>query len=154
MANLQRMTTKRLGEIMTHSGLISSEQLDEVLADQKKGQPLGELLVDRGYVTERDVAEVIATQFGLPYLSPKQYYASADVTKLLPVELMKKHGFVPIDKMGSILTIVISGPLGSELMSEIEKTTGCTLEVYVGTTSEVNEAIENVIGGEKSGEEK
>ena len=149
MANLQRMTTRRLGEILTHSGLISTEQLDEALAEQKKGQPLGELLVDRGHVTERDVAEVIATQFGLPYLSPKQYYVSADVTKLLPVELMREHGFVPIDKMGNILTIVISGPLGGTLMSEIEGTTGCTLEVYVGTAGEVNEAIEKIADEEK-----
>ncbi len=60
MANLQRMTPKRLGEIFTHSGLVTPEQLEESLADQQKtGKHLGELMVERGYVTERDVADVM-----------------------------------------------------------------------------------------------
>ena len=146
MANLQRMSSKRLGEILAHSGLITGEQLEEALVDQSKiHRPLGEILVDRGYVTERDVAEVIATQFGLPYLSPSQYYTSTDASKLLPVETLKKHRLVPIDKLGEVLVLVIAGPVDNEVLAEIERQTGCTLEVYVGTTTDVNEAIEKIV---------
>ena len=145
MANLQRMTNKRLGEILTHSGLITGEQLDEALADQQNsGQPLGELLVDRGYVTERDIAEAITTQFGLPYLSPKQYYASSGVMGLIPLDVMRKHKLVPIDKMAQVLVVIISGPVDAEVFNEIEQMTGCTIQVYVGTSTDVNEAIEKL----------
>ena len=145
MANIQRMTPKRLGEIFTHSGLISNEQLEETLADQQKtGKHLGELLVDRGYVTERDVAEAIATQFSLPYLSPSQYFIPSEMVNVIPIETMQKHHIVPIDKLGKILMVIIAGPVDSEVFEEIEAKTGSSLQVYVGTLSDINAAIDKL----------
>ena len=145
MPNLQRMTAKRLGEIFTHSGLVSTEQLEETLADQEKtGKHLGELLVERGYVTERDVAEAIASQFSLPYLSPAQYFVSSEMASVLPLEVMTKHHLVPIDKLGKILMVVIAGPVDNDVLEKIEKETDSTLQMYVGMLSEVTAAIEKL----------
>ena len=145
MPGIQRMTPKRLGEIFTHSGLITSEQLEETLQDQQKsGKHLGELLVERGYVTERDVAEAIATQFSLPYLSPAQYFSPGEVLSAFPLELMRQHQLVPIDKLGKILMVVIAGPVDNDVLEKIEKDTGSTLQVYVGTISDVRTAVEKV----------
>jgi type IV pilus assembly protein PilB len=155
MANIQRMTPKRLGEIFTHSGLITSEQLDEALADQvKSGKHLGELLVERGYVTERDVAEAIATQFSLPYLSPTQYFAPSEMSGVIPVETMKKHNIVPIDKLGKILMVVVAGPVENEVLDQIEKETGSALQVYVGTLTDVRAAIEKLTETSKKTKDK
>lgn len=145
MANIQRMTPKRLGELFTHSGLISNEQLEETLADQEKtGKHLGELLTDRGYVTERDVAEAIATQFSLPYLSPTQYFVPHEMAKIIPLETMEEHQLVPIDKLGKILMVVIAGPVDNDVLEKIETETGSTLQIYVGTLSDVNAAIKKL----------
>jgi len=145
MANIQRMTPKRLGEIFTHSGLISSEQLEEALeAQEKTGKHLGEILVDRGYVTERDVAEAIATQFSLPYLSPTQYYIPSDMLKAIPIAMMREHQMVPIDKLGKILMLVIAGPVENVVLEGIEQMTGSTLQIYVGKFSDVTEAIDKL----------
>ena len=155
MANLQRMTPKRLGEIFTHSGLITPEQLEESLADQQKsGKHLGELLVERGYVTERDVAEAIATQFSLPYLLPTQYFVPSEMTGLVPVETMKKHNLVPIDKLGKILMVVIAGPVENEVLEKIEKDTESTLQIYVGTLAEVRAAIEKLVDASSKAKDK
>ena len=142
MANLQRMTHKRLGEIFTHSGLITPEQLEESLIDQAKtGKHLGELLIERNYVTERDVAEAIATQFSLPYLAPTQYFAPSEMANVIPFEIMEKHKIVPIDRMGNILMVVIAGPVDNDVLNQIEKDAGATLQIYVGTFTEVAAAI-------------
>jgi len=155
MANIQRMTPKRLGEIFTHSGLISSEQLEETLADQEKtGKHLGELLVDRGYVTERDVAEAIATQFSLPYLSPTQYFVSGEMASIIPLERMTKHHLVPIDRLGKILMVVIAGPVDNEVLEQIETETDSTLQIYVGTLADVNAAIEKLTEAAKKAKER
>ncbi len=146
MANLQRMTHKRLGEIFTHSGLITPEQLEESLADQQKtGKHLGELLIERNYVTERDVAEAIATQFSLPYLAPTQYFAPSEMASLIPQETMEKYKIVPLDKIGKILMVVIAGPVENEVLDQIEKDTSSTLQIYVGTFTEVRTAIEKLM---------
>ena len=143
MANLQRMTATRLGEILTHAGLVTVDQLDTALADQKTtGLHLGEVLVDHGYVTERDIAQAITTQFGLPYLSPMQYYTSPPVLKLIPLDVMRKHKLVPLDKMGEVLTVCISGPVEPGVLEQIEKATGCTIQVFIATASDIKQAID------------
>lgn len=152
MANIQRMTPKRLGEIFLHSGLITREQLDESLQDQQSsGKPLGEILVERGFVTERDVAEAIATQFSLPYLSPSQYYIPGEVSSLIPPETMRKHQIVPIDKLGKVMMVIIAGPVDNALLDDIERRTGTTLQIYVGTISDVHNAIEKFNEGQQTG---
>ncbi|HUW58691.1 MAG TPA: hypothetical protein VMZ92_18790 [Planctomycetota bacterium] len=156
MANIQRMTPKRLGEIFTHSGLISGEQLGEALVDQEKtGKHLGELLVERGYVTERDVAEAIATQFSLPYLSPTQYFVPSEMETVIPIDVMKAHQLVPIDKLGKILMVVIAGPVDNSVLEKIEADTKSALQIYVGTISDVGEAIEKLdASGQRHKEKK
>ena len=155
MANIQRMTPKRLGEIFTHSGLISNDQLEEALAAQEKsGKHLGELLVDRGYVTERDVAEAIATQFSLPYLSPLQYFTPGEMVNVISPETMAKHRIVPIDKLGKILMVVVAGPVDNEVFEEIETRTGSTLQVYVGTLTDVNTAIDKLTEAAKKAKDR
>jgi type IV pilus assembly protein PilB len=149
------MTPKRLGEIFTHSGLVSNEHLEEILAQQAgTGKHLGELLVAGGYVTELDVAEAIATQFSLPYLSPAQYFVSGEMTGVIPIETMQKHLIVPIDKLGKILMVVIAGPVDNEVLEQIEADTKSTLQVYVGTLSDVTAAIEKLVEADRKTKDK
>ncbi len=155
MANIQRMTPQRLGEIFTHSGLIKSEQLDDALEDQKKsGQHLGEILVERNLVTERDVAEAIARQFSLPYLSPSQYYVPSEIAGIIPIDVIQKHRIIPIDKMGKILMVIIDGPVHNKVLDQIERDTDSTLQVYVGTITDVGNAIDKLLEAERKAEAK
>ena len=53
--------TARLGDWLLDSGYISPSQLDLALREQKrKGQLLGEALVDLGFVTQQTLASFLA----------------------------------------------------------------------------------------------
>jgi hypothetical protein len=122
---MQRMTKRRLGEVLLQERLVTKEQIEEALADQSvTGELLGEILVRKGYVAERNIAETIATQYSFPYLEPDQYYISGDIIHLLPMEIIEKHTVVPLDRFGDILTVVVAGPLDEEVVKEIEQKTG------------------------------
>jgi len=60
----------RLGELLVHEGLISSGQLEKVIAVQKQeGGRLGEVLVKLGLVKEEQIVAVLGKQLGIPYFS-------------------------------------------------------------------------------------
>lgn len=154
MANIRRMTKKRLGELLLQEGLISEEQCQEALEEQKKtGELVGEILVRKGYVNESDVARTIATQFSFPYLSVTHYYVSPEMKDLFKLETLEKYCFVPIDRFGDVLGIVIAGLLDQDIIDEIEKHTKSTIQVYVGKVSEVKQIIKERFAGniEKAG---
>ncbi len=142
MANIRRMTKKRLGELLLQEGLITDEQLEISLEEQQQtGELIGEILVRKGYVNESDIARTISLQFSFPYLSVSHYYIGPEVQGLFGLETLEKHCFVPIDRFGDVLGIVIAGLLEQDTIDEIEKKTGATIQVYVGKVSEVKQVI-------------
>ena len=142
MANIRRMTKKRLGELLLQEGLVSEEQLETALEEQKQtGELIGEILVRKGYVNESDIAKTISVQFSFPYLAVNNYYIAPEMRAVFGLETLEKHCFVPIDKFGDVLGVVIAGLLDQDVVDEIEKHTGCAIQVYVGKVSEVKQAI-------------
>ncbi len=148
MARIHRMTKKRLGELLVDEGLITEQQVQEVLAEQKKTKGLfGEILVSKSYVTESDIARTIARQFSIPFISARGYDIPQEVVDLIPFDMLEKYQFVPIDRFGDVLTVVIAGVMDSKVLGEIEKASGCTVQVYAGTTSDVKETLEKLASG-------
>lgn len=65
----RRNWRKPIGEILIEKGLLTNEQLDEGLALQKRqpGKKIGAVLVSLGFVSMRDVLRAHAEQLGLIY---------------------------------------------------------------------------------------
>lgn len=142
MVNIAKLTKKRLGELLVNEGLLTEDQVKEALNEQKKtGELLGEVLVKLGYVTEMDIARTIATQFGLPYIDASRYFVSKDVLNVCTAEELMRYQMVPLDKIGSILIIAVSGLLNEEVFEELEKRTSCNIHLFVSTSSQVLQAI-------------
>ncbi len=94
MARAARATRKRLGEILIEEGVIGDDHLVAALEEQQRtGELLGETLVKMSYATEDDIAASVVVQFGLPYLSAKQYRISDAMTKIFPPRLLRQYQF-------------------------------------------------------------
>ena len=142
MANIHRMVKKRLGELLMEEGLINEDTLNSCIDEQTQtGELIGDILVRRGFVTESDVARTISTQFSFPYISVLNYEITPDMQSLFPLETLEKNLFVPIDRFGSVLSIVIAGLLDQEVLESIEDQTECSVQVYVGKVSEIKQVI-------------
>lgn len=140
MANIARMTTKRLGEILVDQGLLTPDQLSDALAEKKKtDELLGQILVRKGFVSEADIACAQAIQFNVPYLPASAYEVNPEVAALFPLEFLQKNQFVPVDLFGNVLVVAVSMPLDSDVLGQIEKSTGRTLQIYVSTTTDVEQ---------------
>ncbi len=142
MVNIAKLTKKRLGEILVSEGLINDEQTLEALKKQKEtGELLGEILVKLGYVTEGDIARTIATQFSLPYLDASRYNIPKEIVELVPVDTLMENQFVALDRIGKTLIIAVSGLLNEKVFEELERKTGCQVQLYVSTAAQVAKAV-------------
>ena len=143
MVRLNRSSTKKLGELLIEEGLLDKEKLEEALKQQKtSGERLGEVLVRLGRVTEKDIAKIVADQFALPYLGVSQYFLPKDIDKVLPVESLVENHCVPMDRIGKVLLLAISGPVDMKVLEELERKAGCEIALVVSTTSEIEGALD------------
>src|SRR5581483_4300355 len=75
----------RIGDLLIAHKIISQEQLNTALADQKKsGRKLGRVLVENGFITEDQLLTFLSQQLQVPYIDLRRYNYKPDVVRLLP----------------------------------------------------------------------
>ena len=143
MKNFKKTTNKHLGELLVERGVISAEQLRVSIEHQIKNKGLiGEVLVELKFATEKDIAQSITCQYGFPYLPLANYEIDAEVISSIPENICQQFCLIPIDKIGKNLTLAMANPLNVQAVDDIELITGCSIQTFVSTTSDIKQAIE------------
>ncbi len=139
---LKKRTEERLGEILLKQGAISKDQLKQVLEFQKtEGGLLGEILIQLGYVGEQEIAQAIVSQYGFPFMLVENYTLNPEAVKLVPENVVRQYRILPIDVIGDILVVVMSNPLNSSAIEDVEMLSKKKVQVFIGVITSINEAI-------------
>jgi type IV pilus assembly protein PilB len=140
---IRRINNKPLGELLLERGIINQSQLDQSLdAQREKGGLIGEIMVDLGFVKEDDIAQALTAQYGFPYLPLGNYDVDLDITSIIPGRVARQYLLVPIDKIGNNLTLAMSNPLNVQAIEDVELLSGCSVQTFVSTSSDIKRAIE------------
>src|SRR5579863_4024497 len=131
-----------LGEILIKRKKITREQLDSALQAQKeKGGYIGEILVNFGFLDERDIVVALVIQCGLPYIAVNKYTIDPEILRLIPKEVAQKEKVIALDRIGEILSVVMVNPLTDDNKDHLEKLTKCRIATFISTKAEIEEAI-------------
>ncbi len=139
----KKATNKHLGELLVERGVVDSEQVAMALAYQKeKGMLFGEVLVELKFATEEDIAQALTAQYGFPYLPLSNYEIDTEVIHAVPEHVCRQFCLVPIDKIGKSLSVAMADPLNVHATEDVELISGCTVQTFVSTASDIREAID------------
>jgi len=140
---VRRIINKQLGELLLEWGILDQKQLEKALDLQKeRGGLIGELLVGLGYVKEEDIAQALTAQYGFPYLPLTNYEINPEVVNIIPGRVARQYLLIPIDKIGGNLTLAMSNPLNIQAIEDVELISGCNVQTFVSTSSDIKKAIE------------
>jgi type IV pilus assembly protein PilB len=105
------LVRKRLGEILLEAGMISEEQLQDALAQQKDtNKSLGQILIESKYVTESNIKDALELQFGISYVNVKSIKLTPELLHLIPDNLIRQRQIIPINFVNNNLTIAMVNP--------------------------------------------
>ena len=143
MKNYKRTSAKQLGELLVERGIIDKDQVAMAIAYQKeKGGLLGEVLVELKFATEEDIAQALTCQYGFPYLPLSSYEIDQEVINSVPENVCRQFCLIPIDKIGKSLTLAMANPLNLTAIEDVELISGCAIQMFVSTASDIREAID------------
>jgi type IV pilus assembly protein PilB len=138
----------RLGEYLLNKGLITKQELQEALEEQKvSGQTLGQILINKNFVEERQVYRVLAEQFGIEFLDLFGINISSDLVSLLPEHTVKTYCIMPVKKENNILTIAMSNPTDTFAIDKLRSLTGLIIKPVMSSKTQIMAAIEKYYGG-------
>jgi type IV pilus assembly protein PilB len=139
------MQPSRLGELLVRSNLITRDQLQRALEEQKNsgGQlRLGAILVKEGYISESELTAFLSKQYSVPSINLAEFEIDPAVVKLLPVEVVQKYQAIPVNRSGSTLILAMSDPSNIFAIDDIKFMTGYNVEVVVAADTGIKTAID------------
>ncbi len=146
----RRRLTARLGTLLRDAHLISERDLDRALAEhQAAGQRLGHYLVAHGMVQERDLANVLSAQYGMPAADVETLEIPGAVLALVPVKMVRRYMVLPVAVSGGVVDVAMVDPSDSKAIKDIEFTTGLRVQPLIATEWSVERAIERIYGEEE-----
>ena len=145
---------KPIGELLRNRGLISDEDLKNALAlQQERREKLGRILVDLGYVSERDVVSTLSDQLGIPVFTD-EFPAVPVEPASLPYRFLRTSRVLPVHLEGNVLSLVMADPLDTETQSAVRLRTSHDIRVFLAAESQIAEELERLYGGEENPEQK
>ncbi|MDN5278131.1 MAG: type pilus assembly protein PilB [Clostridiales bacterium] len=140
---MARIEKKLLGQSLVSEGLVTEEQLNQALSEQKKtSDTLGYTLVQLGLVTEQQLIEFLVTKLGFSHANLRNYVIDPKVVKLIPENIARKYHCIAILRVKGALTVAMLDPLDSFLLDNLEYTTACKIKPLVSSMSEIQTSID------------
>ncbi|MBL7215836.1 MAG: Flp pilus assembly complex ATPase component TadA [Phycisphaerae bacterium] len=141
------MSNKRrhLGEILFKKGYVGKEDLIRAIKEGKTtNRRLGEILIEAGLATEDQIYEALAKQFGLDYVDLEKVDIPAEVSRLVPDELVKKHRVIPISQDNGELKIVVKDPMDLDTLDLLRFRLNMELRTCLASPTKIDNYIDNV----------
>jgi general secretion pathway protein E len=137
----------RLGEMLVARRQIEPEDLERALEIQKeRGEKIGRILVDLGFVATRDVLVALSDQLGVPLVSIEGPPPATPETEGLAARFMRQCRFLPVAVQDSTLTIAMADPLDFETIAAVRGFTGLKIEPVLAPEQEILDAIDRYYG--------
>ena len=132
----------RLGEILVRTGVLTREQLESVLLEQKeKKVRLGELLLRHHFVPEEKIREAICVQYNIPFVDLDTAQFDRGLVRLVKKSYAKQHMVVPVARVGDTLTVAMNDPTNRMVAEELKAVTGCSVTIVTSTSAKITRAL-------------
>lgn len=123
-----------LGVLLMRDGLVSREDLESILDEQRdsrqqriSGRRLGEILIERGAATEVQISKLVAEQYELPFVDLEVSDIDLRVAALLSEDLARRYSALPISwRADGSLLLVIADPGTVVFSDELRRVLGAS----------------------------
>lgn len=135
----------RLGDLLVKSGTITQAQLDEALRLQENSEErLGTVLQKQGFITEKQLIDTLMSQLGVEFIDLNGYNIPSEMAQVLPKNIAKKHGVVPVRVTRSDVYLAMADPLNFVAIEEVRSVTRRRVIPLIATGAAVDRAVQNL----------
>jgi len=147
MATITEMKPKkiRIGDLLIANKIISQEQLNTALAEQKKsGRKLGRVLVDNGFLSEDQLLTFLAQQLNVPYIDLRRYHYKPETVRLIPETHARRFRAIALEDARESLLVGMADPTDIFAYDELSRVLRRPLRFAVVKESELLKTIDRV----------
>jgi len=139
----------RFGDLQCEMGHITLDQLQEAIGimQRKPGTRIGEILLQREFINERELAHALADQLGLPLMHIDLEMINPEVVRKFGKTFLRKNMLIPYEESEDTVSIICSDPLNKAAIREIEDRTEKKAVITIGLLSVVQTLLARLSQG-------
>lgn len=145
---------KLLGERLVDRGFITERQLELAVREQKRTKTmLGEILTQLGFITPQMLSQILAEQGGVTYLDLGDRDIHEAALATVPEATARRLSVLPLERRGRELDLAMSNIYDIEAIGEVESLSGLRVKVFGASEDNILAKINEVYGEQQSIEE-
>ncbi|MCR5100941.1 MAG: Flp pilus assembly complex ATPase component TadA [Butyrivibrio sp.] len=133
----------RLGDVLVEQGVITQQQLMDVLAYQKehRGERMGQILISQGIITEKQLLGALGTRLNTELVDVAMMNVDVQAVALIPQQMAEQHVMLPVSIEGDTVGLVVNDPLNLYGIEDIRQTTGRNVRLMLAEKEPLQDAI-------------
>lgn len=132
----------RFGDQLLEAGLISSEQLDLALLEQRRsGNLLGNVLQELGFVTEQEISALLAQAAETNTINLEKIEIESETLSKVPFDIAKELSLIPIECDLNSITVAMADPFDVEAIDRVERLTQLLVNVVAASGQEIQDLL-------------
>jgi type IV pilus assembly protein PilB len=139
--------SRQLAELLVKDKIVSANHFNEAAEANKSGKSYVRYLIERKYVSETKLLYYLSQKFGLPSINLSKFEINAEVIRLVPPDIAKKSGVIPIQANKGTLVVAVCDPTGMSVMEELKFKTKLNIETVITSYSAFDQAMQKYYTG-------
>src|SRR5215471_2374020 len=136
---------ERIADVLVEDGLLTPQQVEELLEQQKKGGTrLLKLMLEKAYVSEQDMAVSMGRVLNTPPVNLARVSIPSDVAELLPNEVAHNHKVVPVSRLENKLFIAMADPLNVLAIDDVRRITRLEVAPLIAAEKAIIDKLNNI----------
>ncbi|MDF2613661.1 MAG: type secretion system protein [Clostridia bacterium] len=121
---MRKVERKRLGDLLYETGMITKDQLEWGINEQHRtNKKLGEILVDQGIITDKDILGALEFQLGIPQMDLEKYTIDYNIASKVPESIARRYTVIAVGIDGNKLKVAMKDPLDMFALDDLKLST-------------------------------
>ena len=140
----------RLGDLLINEKIITPQELELALKKQQEYKAagnykkLGEILIELGFATEKQILETLSKQLGFPFVDLYGEQIDYDFIASFPISLIEKYHVVPFRQEDDYIYVATADPLDYDALELFEKFSPSPLKVFIALSKDIQTIIDRL----------
>jgi len=136
-----------IGEMLIEEGVITSEQLEIGLREQKKTKDfICTALINLGFASEDKILSVLSRKLKIPYVRIKDVKIPLDLINRIPAKFALHYKLMPVELDGNLLTCAVTDPYNIQVLDDIKLLLGYDIRAVLAGEKDILEGIHKYYG--------
>jgi len=136
---------ERIADALIEDGLLSAEQVAELLEKQKKeGTRFIKLVIEKAYVTESDLVVAMGRVLNTPPINVARVMIPTDLAELVPRDMAANYKVLPIARLGNKLFLAMADPLNVLAVDDVKRTTKLEVSPMIASEKAILDRLANL----------